>query len=276
MQYQEQVNQTLNELSEYIGKEKISDAVLESVSAFGMNKTVKDYFHPKTLKEIVLARNFFKDNGYASTENALIMSALMHILHGNRPYALSRRSHGITPFAPTGEFEYKNLIEKLKEKINRTTTNLNREKFKSGKIYYQDATKTWPNDVKNLDAVITSPPFFDSTRFYSANWMRLWFAGWDPVHFKTEPVNFIDELQKKDLSIYDNIFMQARERLKDGGVLVLHLGKSYKCDMATSLAKRAQRWFKIYDIFEESVENGESHGIKDKGSVTTHQYLILT
>ena len=70
--------------------------------------------------------------------------------------------------------------------------------------------------------------------------------------------------------------MQARERLKDGGVLVLHLGKSYKCDMATSLAKRAQRWFKIYDIFEESVENGESHGIKDKGSVTTHQYLILT
>lgn len=270
------INQTLNELSEYIEKEKISNTVLDSVATFGMNKTIKDYFHPKTLREIILARNFFKYKGYESTENALIMSALMHILHGNRPYALSRRSHGITPFAPTGEFEYKNLIEKLKEKIDRTMTNLNREKFKSGNVYYQDATKTWPNDAKNLDAIITSPPFFDSTRFYSANWMRLWFAGWDPVHFKTEPVNFIDELQKKDLSIYDNIFMQARERLKEDGVLVLHLGKSYKCDMANELAERAQRWFKIHDIFEESVKNGESHGIKDKGSVTTHQYLILT
>ena len=69
--------------------------------------------------------------------------------------------------------------------------------------------------------------------------------------------------------------MQARERLKEDGVFILHLGKSDKCNMAKELAKRAERWFKVCDIFEESVENGESHGIRDKGAVTKHQYLIL-
>ncbi|MFH1178236.1 MAG: DNA methyltransferase [bacterium] len=267
--------QILNEIEEFLENTAVMKADLDQASRFGLNKTIKDYFHTDTLKEILVARRYFIENGCASTEQALVMSALMHILHGNRPYALSRRSHGITPFAPTGDFEYKSLVEKLREKVERTLTKIRREDFQSGEIYFQDTTKTWPTEIRDLDAIITSPPFFDSTRFYAANWMRLWFAGWNDIQFKTEPVNFIDELQKKDLSIYDGIFMQARERLKDGGVFVLHLGKSPKCNMANALAERATRWFKVHDIFEESVEDGESHGIKDRGSVTQHQYLVL-
>jgi len=270
------VEQILDSLKFFIKNNHVSKEEAQSIGQFGLNKTLKDYFHPDTLKEILLARKYFKKNGCSSPEHALVLSALMHILHGNRPYALSRRSHGITPFAPTGKFEYKDTVQKLKEKIDRTLINLKRDKFQPGIAYYQDATKTWPEEIKGLDAIITSPPFFDSTRFYSANWMRLWFSGWDNAHFKTEPINFVDELQKKDLSIYDGIFMQARERLKKNGVFVMHLGKSYKCNMAKSLSERAKRWFNVYDIFEENVENGESHGIKDRGSVKTHQYLILT
>lgn len=272
---QKKITQIISDLENRITKDRLNKEDLEQNSKFGFNKTLKDYFHPRTLEEILIARKYFAETGYQTTEHALVMSALMHILHGNRPYALSRRSHGITPFAPIGKFERKSLIEKLSEKINRTTPHLDRKMFQPGIIYFQDTTKTWPAEVRNLDAIITSPPFFDSTRFYAANWMRLWFSGWDNAHFKTEPVNFIDELQKKDLSIYDGIFMQARERLKDNGVFVLHLGKSHKCDMANELAKRASRWFHVHDIFEENVENGESHGIKDRGAVTQHQYLIL-
>ena len=270
------IEQILVDLESFIKKNSISKDEIQIEGQFGLNKTIKDYFHSDTLKEILLARKYFKQNGYTTPEHALVLSALMHILHGNRPYALSRRSHGITPFAPTGEFEYKNTLKKLREKIDRTLIDIKRNNFQPGVVYYQDATKTWPEEVRDLDAIITSPPFFDSTRFYAANWMRLWFAGWNNTHFKTEPINFIDELQKKDLSVYDGIFMQARERLKEGSVFVMHLGKSYKCDMAKTLSERAKRWFNVYDIFEESVENGESHGIKDRGSVKIHQYLILT
>lgn len=269
------VTLVLDELEEWISHTNVEKTDLASASKFGFNKTLKDYFHPDTFNEILTARKFFQLKGYEESGYSLAMSALLHILHGNRPYALSRRSHGITPFAPTGDFEYKNLMTKLREKINRSTAALNRSSFQQGDVYFQDATKTWPSEVQDLDAIITSPPFFDSTRFYAANWMRLWFAGWDDVHFKTQPVNFIDELQKKDLSVYDSIFMQARGRLKDGGVFVMHLGKSKKCDMAHVLGERAKKWFQIHDVFEESVEDAESHGIKDRGAVTKHQYLVL-
>jgi len=269
------IEKTLVDLESWIKEYRIPSKVLNDAKSFGLNKTLEDYFHPSTLKEVVAAREYFRKNYDGSAEMALVISAIMHILHGNRPYALSRRSHGITPFAPTGDFIYKSLIEKTREKISRVMSGGKREIFQSGHVYYQDTTKVWPAEIQNLDAIITSPPFFDSTRFYSANWMRLWFAGWDENNFKTEPINFIDELQKKDLSVYDRIFMQARGRLKTGGVLVLHLGKSHKCDMAKELAERASKWFNVYDIFEESVENGESHGIRDRGSVKAHQYLIL-
>lgn len=75
------------------------------------------------------------------------------------------------------------------------------------KVFYQDSTKSWPEEVNNLDAIITSPPFYDSTRFYSANWMRLWFSGWEKDDFQTKPKDFVDETQKKALKymiIYSN------------------------------------------------------------------------
>lgn len=263
-------------LERYILNNNLSKTEEDNAKEFGYNKNLKEYFHPKTLKEIILARKYFTENKNDNApEKDFIFASLLHILHGNRPYALSRRSHGITPYSPTGKFEYKNLIEKLKEKINRMLDCINREVFKEGIIYFQDTTKSWPIEIQDLDAIITSPPFFDSTRFYLINWMRLWFAGWDDTHFKTEPINFIDELQKEDLSIYDNIFVQARERLKKDGIFVMHLGKSNKCNMAKVLAQKAKKWFRVLDIFNESVVHCESHGIKDKGTVTSHQYLIL-
>jgi tRNA G10 N-methylase Trm11 len=268
------VFEVIKELDTFL-KNEISDDLIRSAKQFGYNKKLEEYFHKRTLIEIVKARQFFSNKGYLIPEYALVMSAFMHILHGNRPYALSRRSHGITPFAPTGDFEYKNSIEKVTEKIERTLDSTERESFMYGDVYDQDVTKTWPSEIQNVDSIITSPPFFDSTRFYAANWMRLWFAGWNPDSFKVEPLSFIDELQKRDFSVYDRIFMQARERLNRDGVFVLHLGKSQKCDMAEVLSKRAKRWFNTIDIFEEGVENAESHGIKDRGTTIKHQYLVL-
>jgi tRNA G10 N-methylase Trm11 len=126
-----------------------------------------------------------------------------------------------------------------------------------------------------LDAIITSPPFFDSTRFYLANWIRLWFTGWSDKDFAHKPHSFVEEKQKKDFAVYESIFRQSKERLKKDGVCVLHLGKSVKCDMAEELQKISKRWFKTADLFVENVEHCESHGIKDKGTVTSHQYLVL-
>ena len=200
------------------------------------------------------------------------------IYDGNRPYALSRRSHPLTPYKPTGPYEYRPLINQLHAKVQRGLAEDLPMNFKPGKIFFQDATDWWPREVDRLDAIITSPPFFDSTRFYSANWLRLWFSGWTAHDFKTRPSVFVDEKQKSSFDVYIPILRQAKERLKSNGVVVLHLGKSAKCDMADHLQKLSKRWFRSVDLFDESVAHCESHGIRDKGTVTSHQYLcsVLT
>jgi hypothetical protein len=197
------------------------------------------------------------------------------VLHGNRPYALSRRSHPITPFAPTGEFEYRGVIDRVQKKVDRALCEAAGEDLPQGKSYFQDATAAWPDEVADLDAIITSPPFFDSTRFHTANWMRLWFAGWEAGDFAEKPATFVDERQKRTFAIYDSIFSQGAARLKPGGYFAVHLGKSAKCDMAAALTAVGSAHLDLVDSFAESVEHCESHGIRDKGTVTHHQYLLF-
>jgi tRNA G10 N-methylase Trm11 len=261
---------------EYFIKNNVCSAEeLNEAKTFGFNKTLSEYYEKHTLKEIILARRFVKENVPRNSSEMLVVSSLLHILHGNRPYALSRRSHPIVPYAPQGDFEYKNLIVKLTEKVDKSFDEELPNIFSPGKIFNQDATNIWPQEINNLDAIITSPPFFDSTRFYLTNWIRLWFSGWSKDEFKFQINSFVEEQQKEDFSVYEKIFRQGRERLKNGGVFVLHLGKSKKCDMAKELQITSKRWFSTADIFNENVGHCESHGIRDKGTVTSHQYLIL-
>ncbi|HBV9785082.1 TPA: SAM-dependent methyltransferase, partial [Klebsiella pneumoniae] len=240
------------------------------------NGSIESYFHPETFKEILCARKFFLIKGELDASESLVQSCLLHILHGNRPYALSRKSHPITPFAPTGDFIYSNLVIKLIKKVERVLQNSDDIPDTGSKVFYQDSTKSWPEEVNNLDAIITSPPFYDSTRFYSANWMRLWFSGWEKDDFQTKPKDFVDETQKKSFEIYDNIFKQSQQCLKKDGVFLMHVGKSKKSDMAGQIAKIGSNYLSLIDIFDESVEHCESHGIKDKGTTTHHQYLVFT
>lgn len=265
----------IDSLDTYIRDGRVDERDRQSANRIRFNGVLSDYFAQRTFEEVLKARRYFLEHSPKTSEESLVLSSLLHILHGNRPYALSRRSHPITPFAPSGGYEYRGLIGRLREKVARSTSVSVGDRFVEGTVYQTDATAWWPSEVDNIDAIITSPPFFDSTRFYLANWMRLWFCGWEAEDFKLRPQQFIDERQKRGLEIYESIFRQARERLKPGGVVVLHLGKSRKCDMGESLAKLGAHWFRVADLFVESVQHCESHGIRDKGTVTDHQYLVL-
>jgi tRNA G10 N-methylase Trm11 len=268
-------DRVLERLARALDAPKPTPAERASAQAINFNSPLPDYFAPRTLDEILIARRFFAQRPLHDPAEAMVFASLLHILHGNRPYALSRRSHPITPFAPTGSAEYRPLLPRLRAKVTRSLDCVLPPEMRPGRTLHQDATSWWPHDVDQLDAIITSPPFFDSTRFYLANWMRLWFAGWEAADFRTQPLAFVDERQKQDFAVYEPLFRQARERLKTSGVLVLHLGKSRKCDMAVRLAEVAKRWFRVADLFNESVAHCESHGIADKGTVTEHQFLVL-
>ncbi len=269
------VDIVMSQLGSWINQPRNRKLDLPALDAIRFNGPLRDYFNEKTLGEVIAARSFFAHRPPASSAETLVMACLLHILHGNRPYALSRRSHPITPFAPTGPAEYRPLLPRLEAKLNRSLDHIPQGDAPEGIILAQDATEAWPDQVRDLDAIITSPPFFDSTRFHTANWMRLWFAGWEREDFECKPREFVDERQKRGFDVYETVFAQAQERLKPGGLMAIHLGKSRKCDMASELSVIGAKALELVDSFVEAVDHCESHGIKDKGTVTHHQYLLF-
>ena len=204
----------LTRLGDYIQNNEIENEYRLSNSRFGYNKTLGDYYEPQTFDEILSARQYFQQNPPQTAEDFLVISSLLHVLHGNRPYALSRKSHPIVPYAPSGDFVYKKLIDKVTGKVNKALAVEKPNNFVEGQVFLGDSTQMWNDAINDLDAVITSPPFFDSTKFYMANWIRLWFLGWDEDVFEHEPANYVDERQKITFDIYDPIFENARESLK--------------------------------------------------------------
>lgn len=265
----------LRELEAAIKGYQLKPSEIERTAEVHFNSPIPDYFHPETLRQVIAARSFFLSRWDSGAEWAVLFSCTLHLLHGNRPYALSRRSHPVTPFKPTGDFEPRSLIPRLRDKLRRLSTELRERDRAWGGSAQGDCTVKWPASIPMADVIITSPPFFDSTRFYMTNWMRFWFAGWEREDFDTRASEFLEMRQKHSLDVYRSFYAAARERIRDGGMLVLHLGKSAKCDMGVELSKRVAPWFSVADVFTEDVDHCESHGIRDKGAVHGHTYLIL-
>ena len=271
----DKITRLLKDLERAIDKYKLSESDMAGAAAVRFNSAIPDYFHPETLREVIAARRFFLSRWDSGAEWALLFACTLHLLHGNRPYALSRRSHPVTPFKPTGSFEHRELMPRLLDKLARIHRERHTDSREVGGSAMGDCTTTWPASLPQADVMITSPPFFDSTRFYMTNWMRYWFAGWERGDFDTQTGDFVETRQKKNLDVYRLFFAAARERLREKGLLVLHLGNSAKCDMGAELGKRVAPWFAIADVFTEGVEHCESHGIRDKGTVHGHTYLVL-
>jgi hypothetical protein len=97
----------LADLESAIRQYEITPSDTESAAAVRFNSAIPEYFHPGTLREVIAARRFFLSRWDSGAEWAILFACTLHLLHGNRPYALSRRSHPVTPFKPTGDFEHR-------------------------------------------------------------------------------------------------------------------------------------------------------------------------
>ena len=128
-------------LKNFIEENTPTEQELRDAHEFGFNGRLVEYFDAKTLDEILLARRYFQTHPPSTPDDYFVMASLLHILHGNRPYALSRRSHSITPYKPRGPFEYRPLIERLKAKVQRGLQQPLPEEFHPGKMFLQDCNQ---------------------------------------------------------------------------------------------------------------------------------------
>ena len=240
---------------------------------FGLNGKLPEYYHPETYQEVLAARKYIRMRPPVSWEQAFVYACLFHILHGNRPYALSRRSHPVIPFKPSGVTEYRPVAERLISKIRRMMPLNGLGDATVGKAFHQDLFDL--GFVEEVDAVITSPPFSNSTQFIKSNWIRLWMSGWEPNHFIDNQARFVEYRQKNSSEVYKDFFEVCYRWLKPDGRLVMHVGQSKHRDMAADLELMSDGLFKVVYRFDESVVGREKFGIKDQGSTFNHQYLFM-
>lgn len=270
------VEQTMCELAKLLADDRtpLRSLVQTEDAGFGLNGAIEDYFGAETLREVLLARRFFAPRiaNIAGSE-AVVLTALLHILHGNRPYAISRRSHPLTPLKPSGPSHYRPLIDHLWARIRRVEPAFERMDC-DGRAFLADFDDV-PLASSSVDAVITSPPFVRSLRFFSANWMRLWMCGWSPSDFRTRPTEFLEQRQIEDFDAsYRGFFAAMGRVLRPGGLLIMHLGESARFDMTTCMAGLVEAPFRTVYVGRECVADTESHGLTDKGATIVHSFLF--
>lgn len=265
----------LHDLDVYLKDESLTPDA--SDASFGLNGPIERYFHEDTLRELLLARTYFLE-GHAEVPapaRDVIKSSLLHILHGNRPYALSRRSHPVTPFAPTGPTIYRPVIRALRERLERIVPHLSalEQDGPAGSSHLCDFRQL---DIEPVDAVITSPPFSKSLRFWTSNWMRLWLAGWSPDDFKSEPNRFLEVEQRNHFDAYREFAASMHRVMKPGAPLVMHLGETATVNMASAIQPMLADHFDVRYVGRECVADTESHGLRDKGATVAHWYVFAT
>ena len=251
----------------------LEELVRTEEADFGLNGPITSYFHPDTLRELLIARRFFADADADRPEISCVLTALLHMLHGNRPYALSRRSHPVTPLKPSGEFVYKRLTAHLDKRLQDTGPEL-AQLPGAGRAIKADFGAL-PLAPGSVDAVITSPPFAQSLRFFSSNWMRLWFGGWNASDFRDRPAGYLESEQKRSFATaYRRFLVAMHEVLAPNGLLILHVGATRRFDMAERLLPLLEPEFRLLHDGAEHLDRPESHGLSDKGTTVRHHFLF--
>lgn len=241
---------------------------------FGLNGRVLDFYHPDTLEEVLRARRVFAESPGDQPADCFIWASILHVLHGNRPYALSRTSHPVTPFNPSGPFIYKSLVEKTRERIARALKSPLPAEHVPGVSHHGDFRELTALYSDDFDAVITSPPFM-GMRFDRPNWLRLWFCGWGETDFHKQSLGFLERQQTKSMDCYDDFYAAMAEVMRRGAALIVHLGSGGRDKMLTELTERGSRVFEYVDRVDEDVSVLEKHGLADKGMTSSHHLLVF-
>jgi hypothetical protein len=165
---------------------RLADMVDEFVLAEDLQDVpqwILDFYHPDTLKEILIAFRILK-----SQNDFFLTSCLLGILHHVRPGFLSFPASHLVPYLrkskyPPEQFpemyQYRDLRSRLLAKVIRA---YRRHQLPSGweaKEYrvWQENAMNLPAKDASVDTVISSPPYFGALDYARDNRLRLWFLG---------------------------------------------------------------------------------------------------
>ena len=192
----------------------------QKIDLIKIPKYIKEFYHPKTLKEIIsLKEKIVEDKRY------FLLGCLLGIVHGHRPQYLSAWTGYIIPFSPKTKPEYREVIPKLTAKITRMHSDILPQTYKP-MIKKQDARKiSLPKN--SVDVVITSPPYFDTIDYVTSNRLRLAMLGIADEKATNLKKNLIQQ-QKTYLEQMEVVGEKLHSVLKNNALCIFVLGDVHK------------------------------------------------
>lgn len=144
---------------------------------------LQKYFHPDTLKEVLVAFRILKER-----ENFFLTSCLLGILHHVRPGFLSFPASHLTPYLRTKKYPpeeypemyaYRDLRSRFIAKVRRAYRRayFTAERSKVWWKAFCENAMDLPVESSSVDAIISSPPYFGALDYARDNRLRLWFLG---------------------------------------------------------------------------------------------------
>jgi len=211
---------------------------------------VKKFYHEDTLKEILFIKSkMIKEEKY------FLLGCLLGIIHGHRPGHLSATTSLVIPYDPKTKPEYREVIPRIKQKVERMYSDGFELKTKS-KAIFGDARKI-PLKKDSIDVVISSPPYFNTLDYVNDNRLRLEFLGYNQIKKDALKKELI---QNKNDYIKEMIHVgkQLKKVLKKGGLCIfilgdLHLGKKV-VNTAYEISRAYEPLgFKTLEIIEDAM-----------------------
>jgi hypothetical protein len=202
---------------------------------------VREFFHERTLKEILLWVDVLQAEG-----RWFLMTCLMGILHHQRPGFLSFPSSHTVPYLrlkkfPRAQFpmlyEYRAVTDRLEAKIRRAFRRVPELDFDLVRRCYASSADQLTVQAP-LSAIITSPPYMRQLDYGRDNRLRLWFLGctdWNALD------KMISPRESEFLALMDRCFTRWRTALKPKGYCILVVGDACSRDGRSDLPEDVAR-----------------------------------
>jgi hypothetical protein len=138
---------------------------------------VRQFFHPKTLKNTLALRDACVKLG-----DGFLLACLLGILHHQRPGFLSHPSSHLVPYLRDRQFpreafpemyEERDVLSRMNAKVHRTFRRPMTRYAERRQVILRDA-RLFPR-LQGVSAVITSPPYMNELDYVRDNRLRLWF-----------------------------------------------------------------------------------------------------
>lgn len=242
---------------------------------------VRQFFHPRTLKESIKFATVCKRN-----KHHFLFACLLGILHHQRPGFLSYPSSHLVPYLrkkkyPRDQFpelyQYRKLRPRLISKIRRAYRR-GPEIPINGNSTYKHCSIKRLNLPESFDCLITSPPYMNALDYNRDNRLRLWFI--NPGYSIADE----NEIIKKQKSFKEAMALLAKKvntSLKSKGYCIIIVGervanrpRTHLSDFVYKTISQYAPLLKLQMIMEDDIPDIRRSRRDYRGTKTEH-FLVF-